>query len=147
MPRLTAHFAVVACAHERCVVSELGTNAVRPLLAIPQLTRKRLWFAFIVAVLTDGAQLLLGPFGWVFIDDALDVIAMILTCWALGFHVLLLPTFVIKLIPLADPIPLWTGCVAAVVALRKRAQRPPSPPPPPRPPPLPPSGGAGPETA
>jgi hypothetical protein len=110
---------------------------MRPLLAIPQLTRKRIWFAFIVAVITDGAQLLLGPLGWVFIDDALDVIAMILTCWALGLHVLLLPTFVIKLIPLADPIPLWTGCVAAVVALRKRAQPPPPPPPPPM---LPPSG-------
>ena len=112
---------------------------MRPLLAIPRLTRKRIWFAFIVALATDGAQLLLGPFGWVFIDDALDVVAMTLTCWALGFHVLLLPTFVIKLIPLADPIPLWTGCVTVVVAMRKRAQ-------PSSPPPLPPSGVEGPGT-
>src|SRR5258708_3695704 len=73
---------------------KLGTigEGMRPLLAIPQLTRRRIWLAFIVAVITDGAQLLLGPFGWVFIDDALDVVAMILTCWALGLHVLLLPT-------------------------------------------------------
>ena len=46
---------------------------MRPLLAIPQLTRKRIWFAFIVAVITDGSQLLLGPLGWVFIDDALEL--------------------------------------------------------------------------
>ncbi len=114
---------------------------MRPLLAIPQLTRKRIWFAIIVALVTDAAQfllgLLLGPVGWTFVDDTLDVIAMILTCWALGFHVLLLPTFVIKLIPVADMIPLWTGCVAAVVALRRRGQRPPPPAPvPPPPPPL-----------
>ncbi len=100
--------------------------------AVPVLTRTRIWFAFAVAVLTDTAQLLLGPFGWAFVDEALDVIAMALTCAALGFHMLLLPTFVIKLIPIADMLPTWTGCTAAVVMLRKRAQaKPPLLPPPP----------------
>ncbi|PWU10865.1 MAG: hypothetical protein C5B50_24640 [Verrucomicrobia bacterium] len=91
----------------------------------PVLTRKRVFVAFAVALVTDALQLafgaLLGPLGW-FINDGLDVIAMGITCAALGFHPLLLPTFIIKLVPLADMLPTWTGCTAAVVMLRKRAQ-------------------------
>ena len=91
-------------------------------LAAPPLTSKRIWFAFTVAVVTDAIQLGLGPVGWAFADESLDVIAMVLTCAALGFHMLLLPTFVIEFIPVADMLPTWTGCVGAVVMLRKRAQ-------------------------
>ncbi len=98
--------------------------------AVPVLTRKRIWFAFSVAAVTDATQLLLGPLGWAFADEALDVIAMVLTCAALGFHMLLLPTLVIELIPVADMLPTWTGCVAAVVVLRRKAQQPPPPLPP-----------------
>jgi hypothetical protein len=47
---------------------------------------------------------------------------MVLTSAAIGFHMLLLPTFVIELVPVADMLPTWTGCTAAVVMLRKRAQ-------------------------
>ncbi len=99
---------------------------------VPVLTRKRIAFAYAVAVVTDAVQLgfnWLGPLGWI-VDDGLDVIAMVLTCGALGFHMLLLPAFVIELIPIADMLPTWTGCTTAVVMLRKRAQS--------RPPPLPP---------
>src|ERR1041384_489846 len=98
--------------------------------AVPVLTRKRIWFAFSVAAVTDAAQLLLGPLGWAFADEALDVVAMVLTCAGLGFHMLLLPTFVIELIAVADMLPTWTGCVAAVVVLRRKAQQPPPPLPP-----------------
>jgi hypothetical protein len=82
-----------------------------------------------VAVLTDTIQLVLGPFGWMLVDEMLDVMAMILTSAALGFHVLLLPTFVLELIPGPDMLPTWTACTAAVVMLRKRAQRQTTPPP------------------
>jgi hypothetical protein len=91
--------------------------------AVPALTPGRIGFAFAVAVATDSLQLFLGPFGWLLVDEVLDVIAMVLTCWALGFHPLLLPTFIIELIPVADMLPTWTGCTAAVVMLRKRAAR------------------------
>ena len=101
---------------------------------VPVLTRKRIWFAFSVAVITDAAQVLLGPLGWAFADETLDLIAMVLTCAALGFHMLLLPTFVIELIPVADMLPTWTGCVAAVVVLRRKSRQ--------VPPPLPPKIGA-----
>jgi hypothetical protein len=93
--------------------------------AVPALTRKRIWVAFSVAAITDAAQVLLGPLGWAFADETLDLIAMVLTCAALGFHMLLLPTFVIELIPVADMFPTWTACVAAVVVLRRKAEPPP----------------------
>src|SRR5262245_13974165 len=94
---------------------------------VPELTRRRIWFAFIVAGITDTVQLVLGPLGWVFVDESLDVLAMVLTSATIGFHMLLLPTFVIELIPLADMLPTWTGCTAAVVMLRKRAHAQPPP--------------------
>ena len=104
--------------------------------AVPVLNQRRIWFAFTVAAVTDAIQLALGPVGWVFIDEALDVVAMILTSATLGFHMLLLPTFVVEMLPVSDMLPTWTGCVAAVVILRKRAQS--------QPPPLPPPPGPGP---
>jgi hypothetical protein len=93
------------------------------LFSRPALSKQRIWVAFVVAVLTDAIQLGLGPLGWVFVDEGLDIIAMILISAALGFHMLLLPTFVIELIPGPDMLPTWTGCTAAVVMLRKRAQQ------------------------
>jgi len=42
---------------------------------------------------------------------------------------LLLPTFVVEFLPLVDLLPTWTGCVAVVVALRKRQQAIATPPP------------------
>ena len=98
---------------------------------MPVLTPVRIGLAFVVAAVTDGVQMMLGPVGWAFVDEALDLVAMLVTCATLGFHVLLLPTFVIELVPIADMLPTWTGCVAAVVVLRKRSQAtsPPLPPP------------------
>jgi hypothetical protein len=104
-----------------------ATERIARWFVVPGLTKKRIWFAFAVAVFTDAAQLLLGPLGWAFIDEALDVVAMILTSASIGFHMLLLPTFVIELVPLADMLPTWTGCTAAVVMLKKRAQSQPPP--------------------
>src|SRR5438552_11275360 len=92
------------------------------LLQVPVLTRERVRFAYAVAVTTDALQLLLGPVGWAFADELLDVIAMILTWRLIGFHPLLLPSFVLELLPVADMLPTWTGCVAIVVAVRKRQQ-------------------------
>jgi hypothetical protein len=96
---------------------------------VPVLTRTRIILALAVALFADGLQLLLGPLGWAFIDQAIDAVAMILTVWILGFHILLLPTFVAELVPVLDDLPTWTACVAAVIALRKREQKPPPLPP------------------
>ena len=92
------------------------------LLAPPVLTRKRVWFAYTVAVSTDVLQLLLGPFGWALADEVLDAIAMVLVSWAIGFHVVLLPTFALEWLPVTDMLPTWTGAVALVVSLRRRRE-------------------------
>jgi hypothetical protein len=97
------------------------------LFRAPQLTRIRIILALAVAVVADGMQFLLNGFGWVGPDQAIDVIAMLLTCWLLGVHWLLLPTFILEFVPLADELPTWTACVTAVIVLRKREQRPPPP--------------------
>ena len=87
------------------------------------LTRSRVALAFGAAILADVAQLVLGPLGWLWADAVIDVVAAIVTAIAIGFHPLLLPTFIIELVPVVDVLPTWTACVAAVVVLRRRAAR------------------------
>lgn len=119
------------------------------LFRAPLLTRGRIIFSLAVAVVSDGLQFFLGPLGWVFVDQVIDVIAMVLTTLTIGFHPLLLPTFVVEFFPVVGGmLPTWIGCVIAVIALRKRGQRAPSAPHPPvvdasLPPKPPPQIGAG----
>ena len=86
----------------------------------PFLTRNRVRLAYGTAVVADATQLLLGPLGWPFADDIVDVIAMVLLWRIVVFHPLLLPTFALELVPVADMLPTWTACVALVLALRRR---------------------------
>ena len=92
---------------------------------VAMLTRSRIRAAYGAAIAVDVLQLALGPVGWVFVDEILDVVAMLVISKLIGFHPLLLPTFVIELVPVADLLPTWTGCVALVVVLRRK-QAPPS---------------------
>ena len=89
---------------------------------VPVLTRNRVRLAYAVAITADALQILLGPLGWAFADEIIDVAAMFLTWRAIGFHPLLLPTFALEFIPLVDMLPTWTACVALVVSLRKKQQ-------------------------
>ena len=90
---------------------------------VPLLTRRRIALALTLAIVADGIQFFVGPFGWVGLDQVVDIVAMILTTRLLGFHMLLLPTFVIEFIPIASEfLPTWIGCVAIVIALRKKEQ-------------------------
>jgi hypothetical protein len=98
------------------------TEQLPALFRAPKLTRTRIALALTVAVTADGLQFLLGPVGWAFPDQVIDLLAMLLTAWALGFHLLLLPTFLAELFPVVDLLPTWTACVIAVVALRRREQ-------------------------
>jgi hypothetical protein len=86
------------------------------------LTQGRVRLVYGIAVTTDVLQWVLGPLGWAFADEILDVLTMILMWRLLGFHPLLLPTFVLEFLPVIDLMPTWTGCVAIVVALRKKEQ-------------------------
>ena len=84
------------------------------MLQPPILTQSRVRLAYAVAVAADFLQVMLGPLGWAFADEIIDVTAMVLTIGAIGFHPLLLPTFVVEFIPLVDMLPSWTACVAHV---------------------------------
>lgn len=97
------------------------TDKIKQACAAPQpLTLKRIVIAVAIALVADGLQI---PFQAVpLAPEIIDVIAMVLATWLLGFHLLLLPTFAVEFIPVIDMLPTWTGCVLAVVALRKRAQ-------------------------
>lgn len=101
------------------------------LLKPPRLTRLRTVLALAVATVADGLQLMTGAAGWVGIDQAIDVVAMIIISWLVGFHILLLPTFVVELIPVLDDLPTWIACTGAIIVLRKREQSAAPPPPPP----------------
>ena len=100
----------------------------------PTLTRTRIVLALAIAAVADGLQLLLNAVGWLGFDQAIDVVAMILVSWLIGFHWLLLPTFIVELVPIVDDFPTWIACVGAVIALRKREQNPAAPPPVSKPP-------------
>ena len=89
----------------------------------PTLTRWRVALALVVAATADAFQIVLGPIGWVFSDEVIDVVTMVITTWLIGFHVLLLPTFILESLPIVGMLPTWTGCVIAVVALRRRQAR------------------------
>ncbi len=99
----------------------------------PVLTRSRIWLAYAVAATADVLQFALGPLGFAFADEALDVTAMILEWRLIGFHPLLLPTFVLEFVPVADLVPAWTACVALVIALRRKQEHALQPPPAPGP--------------
>ncbi|HUR33078.1 MAG TPA: hypothetical protein VM032_04735 [Vicinamibacterales bacterium] len=88
----------------------------------PPLTASRIRSAYAVAIATDLLQFTLGPLGWAGADQLLDLLAAAASYRLLGFHPLLLPTFVIEFLPISDMLPTWTGCVALVVAARKAKQ-------------------------
>ena len=78
--------------------------------------------ALVIALAADALQIptqLMTP-----VPEIIDVVAMVLTSLLLGFHLLLLPTFVIELFPIVDMAPTWTGCVLAVMALRRNRSEP-----------------------
>ena len=98
-------------------------DKLNQLFRAPKLTRTRIILALVAAVTADSLQFFLGPVGWAFIDQAIDLAAMLLTAWAIGFHLLLLPTFVVEIFPVMDMLPTWTACVIAVIILRRREQK------------------------
>jgi hypothetical protein len=104
------------------VAEEVRCLRMMNLFRVPVLTRGRIVLAFTVALAADAIQLALGPLGWTFFDEVIDVFAMAATTFVLGFHPLLLPTFIVEFIPVVDMLPTWTGCVSVIVLLRKRQE-------------------------
>src|SRR5262249_7286032 len=103
----------------RCVTIGRGRP---PMFEAPPLTPTRVRIVYATALVTDVLQLALGPLGFAFLDEILDVAAMIVTMRAVRFPPRLLATVVVEPVPVGDLVPAWTGCVALGVALRKREQ-------------------------
>ena len=94
----------------------------------PKITRKRIILAFAVALFADAIQIPITAATGTGIlavpgemtDFVVDCFVMLITSLLLGFHWLLLPSLFVEVVPGLDLLPTWTGCVACVVALRKR---------------------------
>lgn len=95
------------------------------------ITKREVTAAYILAIAVDLIQL---PITAGFLTaifsmplEAFDILTDIVTAVAvsklLGFHPVLLPTFVLESIPVLDAAPTWTGCVAFVLWRRKRQGR------------------------
>lgn len=101
-----------------------------PLLATERLTPKakprfgRVPFAWTVAIVADAIQWVIWP---VFLagaaspaDDVIDVVVGLVLIKLLGWHWSFAPSFVVKLLPVADFVPTWT--MAVFLATRGRAK-------------------------
>lgn len=84
----------------------------------------RLRAAFVVAIIADALQIVVYP---LFIegamspaDDVLDFIVGAVLAYLLGWHWEFLPSFLTKLVPGVDLVPLWTLAVANVYRKSKR---------------------------
>lgn len=97
-------------------------DSLRKFGAVPLLTPRRILLATLVAMATDGLQAWMSPLAMTGADGLIDVAAMLLLTRLLGFHILLLPSFLVEMLPVAGLLPTWTGCALAVIALRKREQ-------------------------
>jgi hypothetical protein len=85
----------------------------------------RLRIAMILAVLADVLQLAVFPLviegAESPADDILDLCIGGLLTWLLGWHWEFLPSFLAKLVPGVDLVPLWTLAVANVYRKSKHA--------------------------
>ena len=99
------------------------------------LTPARIWIARGIAVAADVVQIGFSPvlaegFASPF-NDALDAAVAIALTLLVGWHIAFIPSFLVKMLPIADLAPTWT--IAIFLATRGRAQSPTPPALPPKP--------------
>ena len=98
-----------------------------------KLSKQRIAAAFAVAVIADAIQFPITAATMTGVlavpgegaDLLVDSVMTVVTSSLLGFHWILLPSFVFEAIPGFDLFPTWTGCVAYVVWRRKKQAAPP----------------------
>ncbi len=89
---------------------------------MPPLSRNRLRAAWILAIVTDAIQLGLFPVTGTlstWLNKPLDLLVMLALWRLLGWHLVLLPSFVVELVPYAELAPTWT--LAVWLATRGRS--------------------------
>lgn len=99
---------------------------------LEQLKRNRVKLALGVALLADAIQIpvsmiaatgVMLPIAESFIV-LVDLVAMALIMWCLGFHWILLPSFALEALPGLDAIPTWTLCVVYLARMNKQQSPP-----------------------
>jgi hypothetical protein len=92
-------------------------------MSIRTLSTRRIWFARGIAIAADIVQIVFSPalsegFASPF-DAVLDVFIAVVLTLCIGWHIALIPSFIIKALPLADLAPTWTIAVLIATAKRK----------------------------
>lgn len=81
---------------------------------------RRIWIARVIAIAADVVQICIFPFvvqGVASpVNDAVDVVVCIILVVLVGWHIAFIPSFIIKLLPIADLAPTWT--IAVLIATR-----------------------------
>jgi len=85
------------------------------------ISANRIRIARVVAISADVLQIAFFPLlaeGFASpLDDALDVVVCAILTWLVGWHFAFLPSFIAKVVPMADLIPTWT--IAIFLATRQ----------------------------
>jgi hypothetical protein len=112
---------------------EIAKKQLREILAVmtkPILTKKRIVIAYTIAIIADLIEfpisaleltVIAAPVA-MFMSLTLDVFVFGIMTFLLGFHWLLLPSFLVEVVPGLDMLPTWVGCVWFVVRQRKKEQ-------------------------
>ena len=87
---------------------------------------RRVWLARAIAVAADLIQLAISPFvvqgAFSLLDDGLDLVVAVILTLLVGWHIAFLPSFIVKLVPIADLAPTWT--IAVLIATRGATSKP-----------------------
>jgi hypothetical protein len=105
-------------------------SALKRFMDKPELTRKRVVIAYVIAVVADLLELPITAAQFSIVGLAagesaafvVDSIVFVVMTKLLGFHWMFLPSFCIGLIPGLDMLPTWVGCVFFAVRQRKKEQ-------------------------
>ena len=86
-------------------------------------TATRIKTARAVAIAADILQIALFPLvaeGFISpLNDALDILVCLILTYLVGWHYSFLPSFIVKVVPMADLVPTWT--IAIFLATRQKA--------------------------
>jgi hypothetical protein len=79
---------------------------------------RTIWIARAIAVAADILQIAVFPAsveGFLSpLSDGIDIVVCLVLTFLLGWHIVFLPTFIIKSLPFADLAPTWTIAVLIV---------------------------------
>jgi len=90
------------------------------------LTPTRLQIAWILAIAVDALQIGLLPLTGTlstWLNNPLDLVAMAVLWYLVGWHWSLLPTFAFELVPFIELVPTWTAAMWLISRRRKAQER------------------------